>query len=217
VHEKGVQVLLDAVPKVLSRIPNTKFIIAGKGPNEKELQHRAAAMGLADRVMFAGFVDDLTRNSLYRIADAAVFPSLYEPFGIVCLEGMAAGTPVVVSDIGGFAEIIQHGKNGLTTYVGNSQSLADNIVAILEAPALAQKLRDQAYEDVITKYQWSQIAVQTEEVFRRILGQSESLDGRDLNSRMTNLIRYDRYQQTGDYLDQIIVESRHGIPRRNEE
>lgn len=217
VHEKGVQVLLDAVPKVLSRIPNTKFIIAGKGPNEKELQHRAAAMGLADRVMFAGFVDDLTRNSLYRIADAAVFPSLYEPFGIVCLEGMAAGTPVVVSDIGGFAEIIQHGKNGLTTYVGNSQSLADNIVAILEAPALAQKLRDQAYEDVITKYQWSQIAVQTEEVFRRILGQSESLDGRDLNRRMTNLIRYDRYQQTGDYLDQIIVESRHGIPRRNEE
>lgn len=122
-----------------------------------------------------------------------------------------------MSDIGGFAEIIQHGKNGLTTYVGNSQSLADNIVAILEAPALAQKLRDQAYEDVITKYQWSQIAVQTEEVFRRILGQSESLDGRDLNSRMTNLIRYDRYQQTGDYLDQIIVESRHGIPRRNEE
>ncbi|MGB4266993.1 MAG: glycosyltransferase family 4 protein, partial [Limnochordia bacterium] len=205
VHEKGVQVLLDAVPKVLARVPNTKFIIAGKGPNEKELQHRAAAMGVADRVIFTGFVDDLTRNSLYRVADAAVFPSLYEPFGIVALEGMAAGTPVVVSDIGGFAEIIQHGHNGLTTYTGNSQSLADNIVAVLDAPALAKRLRDQAYADVITKYQWSQIAAQTEQVFHQIINQREMQDERDMHSHMPGMIRYDRYHKTSDYLDQIMA------------
>jgi len=203
VYEKGVHVLLDAIPKVLARVPNTKFVIAGKGPNEKELHHRASEMGVAHRIHFTGFIDDITRNSLYRVADVAVFPSLYEPFGIVALEAMAAGTPVVVSDVGGFAEIIKHGKNGLTTYVGNSQSLADNIVAVLESPTLAQKLREQAYEDVITKYQWNHIAYQTEQVYRHILGQREMLDDRDMQSRMTHLIRYDRYQQTGDYFEQV--------------
>lgn len=217
VYEKGVQVLLDAVPKVLARIPDAKFIVAGAGPNEKELRHRAAAMGAADRVIFVGFVDDQIRNSFYRIANAAVFPSLYEPFGIVALEAMAAGTPVVVSDIGGFAEIVQHGKNGLTTYVGNSQSLADNIVAILDAPALAKKLRDQAYEDVTTKYQWSRIAEQTEEVFNQVISRSALEDGRDFNSRMANLPRYDRYQQTGDYLDLIIAKSAQRRLRRDKE
>ena len=162
-------------------------------------------MGVADRVIFTGFVDDLTRNSLYRVADAAVFPSLYEPFGIVALEGMAAGTPVVVSDIGGFAEIIQHGHNGLTTYTGNSQSLADNIVAVLDAPALAKRLRDQAYADVITKYQWSQIAAQTEQVFHQIINQREMQDERDMHSHMPGMIRYDRYHKTSDYLDQIMA------------
>ena len=165
-------------------------------------------------MVFTGFVDDLARNSFYRAAEVAVFPSLYEPFGIVALEGMAAGTPVVVSDIGGFAEIIQHGKNGLTTYAGNSQSLADNIVAVLEAPALAARLRDQAYEDVITKYQWSQIAAQTEQVFYQILNQRETQDERDMHARMTNLIRYDRYQKTGDYLDQIMATT-YERPRRD--
>jgi len=216
VHEKGVQVLLDSVPKILARIPNTKFIIAGKGPNEKELQHRAAAMGVADRVIFAGFGDDLTRNSLYRVADVAVFPSLYEPFGIVALEAMAAGTPVVVSDIGGFAEIMQHGRNGLTTYTGNSQSLADNIVAVLDTPALAERLRAQAYADVLAKYQWSQIAAQTEQVFYQILNQREMQDDRDMHARMTNLIRYDRYQKTGDYLDQIMAAARERSRRDTE-
>lgn len=212
VFEKGVHVLLDAIPKVLARIPNTKFVIAGKGPNEKELHHRAAKMGLTSRVHFTGFIDDIVRNSLYRIADCAVFPSLYEPFGIVALEAMAAGTPVVVSDIGGFAEIIQHGKNGLTTYAGNSQSLADNITAMLQAPVLAQKLREQAYEDVIIKYQWSKIAEITEQIFNHIFSKSETLDERDMTRRMTTTIRYDRYQETGgDYLNQMIAKTEESL------
>lgn len=204
VHEKGVQVLLDAVPKILARVPNTKFIIAGKGPNEKELQHRAAELGIASRVHFTGFIDDLERNSLYKVADVAVFPSLYEPFGIVALEGMAARTPVVVSDVGGFAEIIKHGENGLTSYAGNSQSLADNIVAMLESPEFAKKLRDRAYDDVITKYQWSMIADETLKIYDQVLSKSEMVDDRNLLQRMTNTIRYERYQQTGGYSDQIM-------------
>lgn len=201
VHEKGVQVLLDAVPKILHRVPKTKFIIAGKGPSEKELHHRAVEMGIAERIHFTGFIDDLSRNSLYKVASVAVFPSLYEPFGIVALEAMAAGTPVVVSDIGGFAEIIQHGRNGLTTYVGNSQSLADNIVTILEAPEFAKKLMKQASSDVNTKYQWSKIAEQTEVIYDKIMGNAiKTPDDRDLMGRMTSRFIYERYQQTGEYL-----------------
>lgn len=101
--------------------------------------------------------------------------------------------------------------------MGNSQSLADNIVAILDAPALAKKLRDQAYEDVTTRYQWSRIAEQTEEVFNQVISRSALEDGRDFNSRMANLPRYDRYQQTGDYLDLIIAKSAQRRLRRDKE
>ena len=66
-------------------------------------------MGIANRVYFTGYIPDEVRNSLYSWADVAVFPSLYEPFGIVVLEAMAARTPVVVSDCGGISEIVRHG------------------------------------------------------------------------------------------------------------
>lgn len=199
VHEKGVQLLLEAIPKVLNRMPKTKFIIAGKGPMEKELHDRAAQMGVANRIHFTGFIDDPTRNSLYQVADVAVFPSFYEPFGIVALEAMATNTPVVVSDIGGFAEIVKHGSNGLTFYSGNSQSLADCIISLLQTPDYAQRLRTQAYLDVRTKYQWSQIATQTENVYQHVLTKDENRDERDILARMNSVITYDRYQQTSSY------------------
>ncbi|RYD05650.1 hypothetical protein N752_07075 [Desulforamulus aquiferis] len=88
-------------------------------------------MGLSERVYFTGYVDDATRNSLYHFADVAVFPSLYEPFGIVALEAMATRTPVVVSDSGGLGEIINHKINGMKFYTGNPNSLADSILHCL--------------------------------------------------------------------------------------
>ncbi|MCL6635542.1 MAG: glycosyltransferase family 4 protein, partial [Peptococcaceae bacterium] len=81
VREKGVQVLLDAAPEILSQHHNTKFVIAGKGPYEESLRRQAAYLGIANRVYFTGYIDDGLRNSLYHWADVAVFPSLYEPFG----------------------------------------------------------------------------------------------------------------------------------------
>ncbi len=216
VHEKGVQVLLDAVPKVLARMPKTKFVIGGKGPNAKELHQRAVNLGVANRIHFTGFIDDITRNSLYRVADVAVFPSLYEPFGIVALEAMAAGTPLVVSDIGGFAEIIIHGKNGLTSYAGNSQSLADNIVTLLQATDLANKLKKQAAHDVATKYKWSKIAEQTLEIYQRMMANNSSKDSRDLMSRMKNVLIHGRYQQTTDYDRLVASKTKGSLKEENE-
>ncbi len=169
VREKGVHILLEAAPAVLAKCPEAKFVVAGTGPMEGALKQQAWSMGLWDKVCFTGYIDDQTRNNLYSMAKVAVFPSLYEPFGIVALEGMAAGTPVVVADTGGLGEIIHHGVNGLKAYVGNPQSLADNILAVLHDPGLAERLRRNASGEVARVYDWRQIARKTAQVYTAVL------------------------------------------------
>ena len=168
VYEKGIDLLLAAVPKVLSYRPQAKFIIAGKGPFTNELKRQAWDLGLGEKTHFPGFIDDLARNSLYRLADAAVFPSRYEPFGIVALEAMAGQAPVVVSDVGGFAETVEHGHNGLTFYAGNANSLADSILHVLGDKTLASNLNARAAEDLKEKFDWNQIAKKTVESYNQI-------------------------------------------------
>ncbi|MEG6512828.1 glycosyltransferase family 4 protein [Desulforamulus ruminis] len=169
VSEKGVQVLLEAVPKILRYHPNTKLVVAGKGPFEGELRQQAGRLGISNNVYFTGYVNDTARNDLYRYADVAVFPSLYEPFGIVALEAMAAGTPVVVSDNGGLGEIVHHGVNGMKAYTGNPNSLADCILHCLMDPAAARAMKERASEEVVTRYNWSRIADETRKVYREVI------------------------------------------------
>lgn len=170
VYEKGIDLLIESTHKILQENPLTKFIVAGMGPLRDELQSMAWEAGLGEKMVFPGFVDDLTRNSLYRVADTAVFPSRYEPFGIVALEAMAGQTPVIVSDIGGFAETVQHEHNGLTFYAGNANSLADSILRILKDQNLANSLQKQASQDVVQKYGWNQIAKQTLDSYEKLGG-----------------------------------------------
>jgi len=168
VREKGVQVLLDAAPEILAHHPQTKFVIAGKGPFMDSLKKQAMFNGIANRVYFTGYINDTVRNNLYSWADVAVFPSLYEPFGIVALEAMAARTPVVVSDCGGLGEIVNHGVDGLKAYTGDSHSLAQNILAILKQPQLGVKLKENAYKRILDEFNWGRIAWQTASVYREV-------------------------------------------------
>lgn len=172
VREKGVQVLIEAAPKILNRFPEARFIIAGTGPYEEHLRAAVRDLRLEHRVHFAGYVNDQMRNKLYKQSTVAVFPSLYEPFGIVALEAMAAGTPVVVSDTGGFGEILEHGVNGLKCYVGSSDSLADNIVAVLGDQNLAEGLRKNGYDMARNRYSWSNIAGRTASVYENVIRQA---------------------------------------------
>ncbi|NPV72621.1 MAG: glycosyltransferase family 4 protein [Pelotomaculum sp.] len=174
VREKGVQVLLDAAPEILAHHPQTKFVIAGKGPYMDFLKQQVMALGIANRVYFTGYISDEVRNSLYSWADVAVFPSLYEPFGIVALEAMAARTPVVVSDCGGISEIVRHGEDGLKAYTGNSHSLAQNILAILKQPELGERLKKNAYQRVISEFNWKNIARRTASVYRSVWDEHRS-------------------------------------------
>lgn len=168
VREKGLGVLVDAIPHVLRQHEKVKFVIAGKGPFEQELKNQAKALGVENRIYFTGYIDDSIRNVLYKAADVAVFPSLYEPFGIVALEAMAARTPVVASDTSGISEIVLHGVNGLKAFTNNPVSLADNIVWMLQHPDHAHKMRDRAWEDVLTLYNWDKIAATTTEIYEDI-------------------------------------------------
>jgi glycosyltransferase involved in cell wall biosynthesis len=175
VREKGVQVLIDAIPHILKFRPSTKFIIAGKGPHESSLRSQAAALGVSNRIYFTGYVDDGLRNSLYSWADVAVIPSLYEPFGIVALEAMAARAPVVISDTGGLSEIVKHGVDGLKAYTGNRQSLADMVIWMLNDRNMTEKMKQKAYEKVRRQYNWLEIARQTRDTYRDILNASRSV------------------------------------------
>jgi len=168
VREKGLGVLLDAFSRVLAIEPKAKLVIAGKGPYLDELRHRAYQLGIYNRIYFTGYIDDDTRNALYQCADIAVFPSLYEPFGIVALEGMAAGSLVVTSDAGGLGEIIHHGVNGLKAYSDNASSLADNLLWALHHSDHTRQMKIKAFEDLKNIYNWERIALQTLDVYEEV-------------------------------------------------
>ncbi|NLW10123.1 MAG: glycosyltransferase family 4 protein [Firmicutes bacterium] len=168
VREKGLDHLLEAAARVLARFPRVKFVIAGKGPYESRLKESARNLGIYHKVYFCGYLDDETRNALFRLADVAVFPSLYEPFGIVALEAMAAGTPVVVSDTGGLGEVVRHGENGLKAAPGDTSSLAANILRLLNHPEEGEVLRNLAAREVEEVYNWGKIARQTLEVYEEV-------------------------------------------------
>lgn len=167
VHEKGVDTLVRSATQVLSAVPQAKFVVAGKGPELQRLRDLVESLHLWEKVLMAGFISDDERNRLYKVADCAVFPSLYEPFGIVALEAMAARTPVVVSEVGGLREVVRHAETGITIYPNNVDSCAWGIVHTLQHPRWAQQRVDNAYQEVLTVYNWDTIARQTIQVYQR--------------------------------------------------
>jgi len=170
VYEKGVHVLVNAAPKVLEKA-NAKFIIVGNGYMKDQLSTIVNNTGLAHKVMFTGFVDDETLRKLQKCADVSVVPSLFEPFGIVALEAMAAKSPVVVSDTGGLSEIVDHDVDGVEAYTGNPDSLAWGINRVLTDEAYANTLRTNAYRKIQEKYNWDKIAQQTMTMYENILNE----------------------------------------------
>jgi glycosyltransferase involved in cell wall biosynthesis len=168
VYEKGVHVLVNAVPKVLEKV-NAKFIIVGNGYMKEQLSNLIRNMGLSHKVLFTGFVDDDTLRKLQKCADVSVVPSLFEPFGIVALEAMAAKSPVVVSDTGGLSEIVEHDVDGIKVYANNPESLAWGITRVLTDEKHADWIRTNAFKKVREKYNWNEIANQTKRVYDIVL------------------------------------------------
>lgn len=165
VYEKGVHILLEAWPRVVAELP-ARLVIAGAGSASDEFRLRAAELGVS--VEFLGFISDEDRNRLYAVGDVAVFPSLYEPFGIVALEAFAAGCPVIVSDAGGLAEVVQHELNGLVVPAGDAVALANALLASLHAPAESRLRAARGAALARAYYTWNRIAGEVKAVYDRV-------------------------------------------------
>ena len=106
---------------------------------------------------------------MYKAADISVFPSTYEPFGIVALEAMLAEVPIVVSDIGGLNEIVDHRQTGMKSYCGNSNSIADSILELLFDPQLCMNIVKKAKAKVRNEYNWNKIAQDTHFTYQKAI------------------------------------------------
>ncbi|MBY0088651.1 1,4-alpha-glucan branching protein domain-containing protein [Brevibacillus brevis] len=166
VREKGVHLLLESMARLRDEFPHARLLVAGRGPMQDEWEQLVHQMGLFEQVRFLGFVDDRRRNELFALADVAVFPSLYEPFGIVALEAMALGTPILVADTGGLREIVRHGENGAMMYTGDPESLTNQLRWLLRDPDQRHKLAQTAMQDVKQFYNWTLLASQTIDLYR---------------------------------------------------
>ena len=172
VYEKGIQNLIAAMPKVLSSYNDAKLIIAGKGGMINELRNQVNALGLSNKVYFTGYLAGKDVKKMYKCADVAVFPSTYEPFGIVAIEAMLSGNPIVVSDVGGLNEIVDHGTTGMKSYCGNPNSLADSILTLLYDKNLAETCSKNAIEKVKLKYNWAKIAENTHFTYQKAIAET---------------------------------------------
>ena len=172
VYEKGIQHLIAAMPKILSNYHDAKLVIAGKGGMIDELREQANALGLGNKIYFAGYLGGKDVEKMYKAADISVFPSTYEPFGIVALEAMLAGVPTVVSDVGGLNEIVEHGVDGMKSYAGNPNSLADSILELLLNPELCDKVTKQAKIKVKNEFNWAKIAQDTYFTYEKAICQT---------------------------------------------
>jgi glycogen(starch) synthase len=171
VYEKGIHLLVQAAPRILQECPQTKFIIAGKGPEADNLKQQVRNLGIADKFNFIGFISDAERNMFLESANCAIFPSLYEPFGIVALEAMALHCPVIVSDVGGFAEVVKHAETGIKIYPDNVDSTIWGVTHALNNTEWTERHARHAYKKVKEIFNWPRIAGLTIDAYRRALAE----------------------------------------------
>lgn len=172
VYEKGIQNLIAAMPKILDRYHDSKLIICGRGGMIDELREQVKYLGIDNKVYFAGYCDSKKMQKMYKCADVAVFPSTYEPFGIVAIESMLSGTPTIVSDVGGLNEIVEHGVTGMKSYAGNANSIADSVLALLFDSKLCASISQNAIKKVKENYNWAKITDNTYYVYQLAIGKT---------------------------------------------
>ncbi len=164
-YEKGFQVLARAISTLRLRRGDIECVIAGRGSYLPELQSQVDIEGVSDVVTLPGFLSDPElRDTIHRAA-CVVIPSLYEPFGVVALEALAGGAPLIVADTGGLAELVGGTGSALLFEPGNADQLADRIEQLLDDPELAADMRRRGAELLDATYTWDAIAARTHDVY----------------------------------------------------
>jgi glycogen(starch) synthase len=169
VYEKGFHLAFEALPQVIRRLGNVRFVVCGTGTAEADLKTQARQLGLTKRGTFLGWTGDDTLHSLYRVADLCVIPSIYEPFGLVALEAMASGCLTLVADTGGLREVVpEDGTAGLRFRARDPRSLGRMIEKMLTDENLRQRLVTEAREHVL-KFDWTEVAAETAHVYDELV------------------------------------------------
>jgi len=171
---KGVQNLVEAMPKILKDYPDAKLVILGVGEMENDLRRRIKELNLKDKViMRAEFVEEHERILHYAASDVVVLPSFYEPFGIVCTEAMSMGKPVVVGarGINGFREqVIPDGEKQCGVHVDpyKPEDIAWGVSAVLCCPEKLEQMGKNARERVLAEFTWEKIAKKTYAIYEAV-------------------------------------------------
>jgi phosphatidyl-myo-inositol alpha-mannosyltransferase len=164
---KGMSVLLDALPRVVERFGDVQLLIVGHG-DEDELRGQAGE--LMRYIRFLGLVDDAGKAAAMRSADVYCAPNIGgESFGIVLVEAMAAGTPVVASDLDAFRRVLSDGEVGSLVPVGEAAALADALIEVLDSDVLRQRYVA-AGSEAVRHYDWSVVASQIMRVYETVAG-----------------------------------------------
>jgi glycogen(starch) synthase len=168
-YEKGFQVLARAVGNLRYRVAGLECVIAGRGSFLPELQSQIDIAGVGDLVELPGFLTDNELRSAIHCAGCVVIPSLYEPFGVVALEALAGGAPLIVADTGGLAELVGGTGSALMFEPGNGDDLATCIERVLTEPGLADELVRRGHQLLNASYSWDAIAARTAAVYDEVL------------------------------------------------
>ena len=168
IKRKGVRYLLDALALLPPDLPRYRVVIVGEGPEEDALREQTAALGLNDRVEFVGFQPQATVSTWMRQARLFVLPSLEEGQGVVLLEALASGTPVVASDVDGIRDVVTP-EVGYRVPPADPPALAAAIHSMLVDDAKWRRMSQQARQRAVELYDWDKIATRFVALYQRII------------------------------------------------
>jgi glycosyltransferase involved in cell wall biosynthesis len=165
--QKGQRHLIAAMPLLLERVPFARLVIAGGGDLEEYLRDLASEAGVADRVHVLGPRKDV--SALMHAIDVFAMPSIWEGFGLVLLEAMAAGRPIVASRVATIPEVVVDGETGLLVPAGDSVALADALARLAHDPALARRLGEAGRERLRQHFSIEKMVGDTELLYRELI------------------------------------------------
>jgi len=163
--QKGPEYFVEAAKKVLEKVPNVRFVLAGDGDMMAQTISRVAELGIADRFHFTGFLRGSDIDLMFGMSDVYVMPSISEPFGISPLEAMRAHVPTIISKQSGVAEVLTH---AIKVDFWDIDGMADAIYGIINYPALSNFFAVKGKEDV-DNLKWEHVAKRLKEIYRQII------------------------------------------------
>ena len=167
-----LQCVIEALPRLRRRLPGLRAVIAGRGGHTDALEQQVRARRLGRAVDFVGWLPDAELHGLIAAADVLVVPSLYEPFGLVALEGAALGAPLAVARTGGLAEFVQDGVTGRVFEPGDAPGLADAVTGAIRDPESSRRMAEAARSSLRDAYGWALVAAKTADAYEQALAES---------------------------------------------